>query len=205
MQDTALIDHHCHGVVTKELGRDAFEALMSESYRPPAPGTTQFQKPLGLAIRRHCAPVLGLEPLASVDDYVARRSALGADEVNRRLLAASGVATHLIDTGHRALEISSPEQFAALSGHAVREIVRIEAVAEEVAAAGCAAADYPSTPCRSAQRSADRAQSASRASSPTGPPFGSSKPHPGARTWSRRRADGSPHARASARASKMRS
>jgi predicted TIM-barrel fold metal-dependent hydrolase len=143
MQDTPLIDHHCHGVVTKELTRDALEALMSESYRPAPPGTTQFQKPLGLAIRRHCAPLLGLEPLASADDYVARRMALGADEVNRRLLAASGVATHLIDTGHRALEISSPEQFATLSGHAVREIVRIEAVAEEVVAAGCRAADYP--------------------------------------------------------------
>ena len=143
MLDTPLIDHHCHGVVTKDVGRESLEALMSESYRAPAPGTTQFQKPLGLAIRRHCAPVLDLEPLASADDYVARRLALGADQVNRRLLAASGVAIHLIDTGHRALEISSPEQFAALSGHAVREIVRIEAVAEEVAGAGCGAAAYP--------------------------------------------------------------
>lgn len=140
--DAPLIDHHCHGVVLKDLDRASIEALMSESYRPPPAGTHQFQKPLGLAIRRHCAPVLGLEPLASADDYCAARLALGFEEVNRRFIRAGGVSMHLIDTGHRAVEISNPAQFAALSGHAVREIVRIESVAEELVAGGCGAAEY---------------------------------------------------------------
>ena len=143
MQHVPLIDHHCHGVVTKDLDRTGLEALMSESYLPPPAGTHHFQKPLGLAIRRHCSALLDLEPLASADDYVARRMALGSGEVSRRLLAAGGVATHLIDTGHRSTEISTLEDFAALSGHAVHEVVRIEAVAEEVAAAGCSAAEFP--------------------------------------------------------------
>jgi predicted TIM-barrel fold metal-dependent hydrolase len=139
MDEIPLIDHHCHGVVTGPMTRAGIEALMSESYAPPAPGTNHFQKPLGLAIRRHCAPLLDLAPLAPADEYVERRLALGTAEVTRRLLRACRMRSHLLDTGHRGAEISSPEEFALLSGHAVREIVRIEAVAEEVAASGIGA------------------------------------------------------------------
>lgn len=142
MNEIPLIDHHCHGVVTGTMTRAAVEALMSESYAPPAPGTNHFQKPLGLAIRRHCAPLLDLPPLVSSDEYVARRLALGTLEVSRRLLRSCGMQTHLLDTGHRGGEISTPEEFARLSGHPVREIVRIEAVAEELAASGVGADQY---------------------------------------------------------------
>ncbi len=143
MRDIPLIDHHCHGVATGELDRRALEALMSESYRPPAAGTNHFQKPLGLAIRRHCAPLLDLPPLASADEYVERRMALGSEEVNRRFLSRSNVAMHLLDTGHRSAEISTPPAFAELAGHPVREIIRIEAVAETIAAEGCSAQNFP--------------------------------------------------------------
>lgn len=142
MSDAELIDHHCHGLTTGKLTRTALEALMSESYQPPAPGTHHFQKPLGLAIRRHCAPLLELEPLASAEEYAERRFALGSEEVNRRLVQASGIDLHLLDTGHRAAEITGPEDFARLTGHAVREIVRIEAVAEDVAQSGVSAAGF---------------------------------------------------------------
>lgn len=50
-----LIDHHCHGVVSRELDRAGFETLMSEGHRP-VPGCSQFDKPLGLMIQRWCAP-----------------------------------------------------------------------------------------------------------------------------------------------------
>ena len=53
---------------------------------------------LGLAVRRWCAPVLGLEPHASAEDYLARRQELGA-EASRLLVAAAGIETFLIDTG----------------------------------------------------------------------------------------------------------
>jgi predicted TIM-barrel fold metal-dependent hydrolase len=143
MQGIPLIDHHCHGVVTNDLDRAALEALMSESYRPPPPGTNHFQKPLGLAIRRYCAPVLDLPPLATADRYVERRIALGPKEVNRRFLSRLNVELSLLDTGHRSAEISTPERFSELSGRPAREIVRIEAVAEALAATGCSAQDFP--------------------------------------------------------------
>ena len=62
---TPLIDHHCHGVSPAELDWKQFQALFSESYRPPPQGTNEFQKPLGLAIRAFCAPLLDLEPHVS--------------------------------------------------------------------------------------------------------------------------------------------
>ena len=83
---TPLIDHHCHGVSPKALDFTSFQALFSESYRPPPKGTTEFQKPLGLAIRRFCASLLDLEPSCPAETYVERRLALGAEEVNKRFL-----------------------------------------------------------------------------------------------------------------------
>ena len=71
--DLPLIDHHCHGVSPAELDFAGFQALFSESYRPAPAGTTEFQKPLGLAIRRFCAPMLDLEPSCPAEAYVERR------------------------------------------------------------------------------------------------------------------------------------
>lgn len=141
--DLPLIDHHCHGVSPKELDYTAFQALFSESYLPPPPGTSEFQKPLGLVIRRFCAPLLDLEPLSSGEAYVERRLKLGAAEVNRRFFAASDLDSLLVDTGHRSDAILSCDAMGKVSGRPAREIVRIEAVAEEVAKSGIAAADFP--------------------------------------------------------------
>jgi predicted TIM-barrel fold metal-dependent hydrolase len=137
-----LVDHHVHGVVRGELDRPALEAMITESFDPAAPGTTWFDSPVGFAIRRHCAPVLDLEPHADPDDYVRRRRELGAAEVNRRLLAASGVAHLLIDTGHRAAEITDVAETAAIAGQRADEVVRLEPIAEQLAADGVEAAAF---------------------------------------------------------------
>lgn len=141
--DLPLIDHHCHGVSPAELDYRAFQAMFSESYLPPPEGTSEFQKPLGLVIRRFCAPVLDLEPLSSGESYVARRLELGAAEVNRRFLTASGLERLLVDTGHRSNAILGYDATGRLAGKPAHEVVRIEAVAEEVAKSGVAAAGYP--------------------------------------------------------------
>src|SRR5919198_444316 len=73
MDDIGLIDHHCHGVATGDLDQAAFENMISESFDPPPPGASHFDAPLGLAIRRWCAPFLDLEPFPSPEEYVARR------------------------------------------------------------------------------------------------------------------------------------
>lgn len=138
-----LIDHHCHGVSPAELDFEAFQALFSESYRPAPAGTTEFQKPLGLAIRRFCAPILDLEPSCAAEAYVERRLALGAAEVNRRFLQKSGLQSLLIDTGHRSASILGIEDMAAAAARPTHEIVRIESVIEEIAKSGISAERFP--------------------------------------------------------------
>jgi hypothetical protein len=137
-----LIDHHCHGVSPAELDWPKFQALFSESYRPPPPGTNEFQKPLGLAIRSFCAPLLDLEPHASGEAYVERRQVLGAAEVNRRLMQASQLECLIVDTGHRSNAIHSFEETGELAGRPSFEVVRIEAILEEVAASGVSASGF---------------------------------------------------------------
>ena len=118
MDDIGLVDHHCHGVVTGDLDRSSFERMISESFDPPPAGTTQFDSPFGLAVRRWCAPVLELDPFPSPDDYLARRTELGADEVARRFLAEAGLESLLIDTGYRSGELHDLDGMRALSGQA---------------------------------------------------------------------------------------
>jgi predicted TIM-barrel fold metal-dependent hydrolase len=137
-----LVDHHCHGVVGAALDRDRFELLTTESTWPAPAGCTALDSQLGFAIRRWCAPVIGLEPHASVGDYLAQRARLGVDEVNRRLLGAAGVATFLVDGGYQAADLLGTAEMAAVAGAAVAEVVRLEAVAEQVARGGVGAGDF---------------------------------------------------------------
>lgn len=129
-----LIDHHCHGVVRADLDRTSFEQLMSESDRPAPLGTSHFTTPMGLAIRRWCAPLLDLDKHAPAERYLKRRAELGAAEVNRRLLAATGICDLLVDTGYSPADILGPAEMAQASGATAHVITRIEAVAEQVAA-----------------------------------------------------------------------
>jgi predicted TIM-barrel fold metal-dependent hydrolase len=133
-----LVDHHCHGILTRNLDRAAFEGLMNEAVRAAPLGTTLFDSTLGWAIRRHCAPVLDLEPLVPAEDYLARRRVLGGVEVSRRLMAAAGIATFLVDTGIPPDELTSMAELTSLAGGTSREIVRLERLAERVLAAGTA-------------------------------------------------------------------
>lgn len=131
-----LVDHHCHGVVTVPLDRDGFESLVTESDRPAPPGCTALDSQLGFALRRWCAPVLGLDPHADPDDYLARRCELGPDEVNRRFLRAADVDAFLVDTGYRGGELLDTRGMASLAGVPVREVVRLETVAESMSGVG---------------------------------------------------------------------
>jgi hypothetical protein len=139
--DVPLVDHHCHGVVTRDLDRPEVEALLTEAEGPGLAGTL-FDSQIGFALRRWCAPLLDLEPHAPADSYLARRRVLGAAEVNRRLLAATGIGDFLVDTGYLPEPITSPDELAALAGGSAREVVRLELLAEEVLAGGCTAAGF---------------------------------------------------------------
>lgn len=139
----ALVDHHVHGALVSEVDAAGFELLLTESDRVGPPGASPWDSQLGFAVRRWCAPVLGLEPHAEPAAYLARRVELGADAVNRSLLAASGVGRYLVDTGYRGDELHGVEGMRELCGRNVHEIVRLEAVAESLAADGIGAAEFP--------------------------------------------------------------
>jgi predicted TIM-barrel fold metal-dependent hydrolase len=130
-----LTDHHAHGVVTADLDRPDFEALMNEAPHPSPLGTSLFDSMLGLAVRRHCAPLLDLDPLAPAETYLKRRRELGADEVNRRMLAAAGIGTVLLDTGIDGPEgspLTTPAELAGLTSGDAYEVVRLERLLEQV-------------------------------------------------------------------------
>ena len=128
-----LIDHHCHGVVPKNLTAEQFEDLMSEAFAPAPVGTSHWDKPLALSIRRWCAPKLDLPKFAAPEDYLARRLELGAVEVNKRFLRAAGFEILLVDSGNRPEELCSVEELGVIADVPTREVVRMESVAERVA------------------------------------------------------------------------
>jgi predicted TIM-barrel fold metal-dependent hydrolase len=132
LDGVALVDHHCHGVRTSTLDRASFEADLTESAGPGRWNPSMFDTHAGLAVRRWCAPLLDLAAHPDPDAYVARRAELGAAEVNRRLVGASGIGEFVVDTGYLAGEVTAPDELAALGHGRGHEIVRLEQVAEQV-------------------------------------------------------------------------
>lgn len=138
-----LVDHHCHGVLTENPDDDLFDAMLTEG--GPAPGQTNFDTPVGLSVRRHCAPLLDLEPHAPPPVYLRRRRELGAAEVARRFLSATGTDVFAVDTGFGPQGLTSPAELAAaagLSDQGGRVVVRLEQVAEQLAAGGADAEGF---------------------------------------------------------------
>lgn len=121
-----LVDQHCHRVLGRDLTAAEFATRLTEG---PGTGRDPWHSMLGLAVRRWCAPVLGLEPLTTADAYLERRQELGWREVATRLLTAAEVTDWLVDTGYGG-DVSP-----GLGGGATHEVVRVEQVAEQLAAA----------------------------------------------------------------------
>jgi predicted TIM-barrel fold metal-dependent hydrolase len=139
-----LVDHHVHGCLTGPVTRGEFEILLNEGSGDPVPPyMSQFDSQLGFAVRRWCAPLLGLDPGAPADIYWARRVALGTEKVARALLPAAGVERWIVDPGYGADVVASPATLAEWSGAPCSTVVRLESLAEELVAAGTAPADYP--------------------------------------------------------------
>lgn len=146
LESLALVDHHCHGVVRRDLDRTGFELLLTEagparSAGPAGPlGGSAFDSQIGFAVRRWCAPVLDLEPHAAPDAYLERRADLGHAEVTSRLLRAAGLAELCVDTGFEPEPLLTPDELGRAAGGArSHEIVRLEQVAQQVALGSTAA------------------------------------------------------------------
>ena len=132
-----LVDHHCHGVLRRDADVATLESMLSEG--AGFPGGSVFDSQAGFMFRRLCPPVLGLPPHAELGDYVARRAELGSTEVSKRFLVAAGASVLCVDTGYVPEPITSPAELGDLAGATAHEIVRLERVAEDVAAAGVGA------------------------------------------------------------------
>ncbi|GGV07975.1 amidohydrolase [Streptomyces filipinensis] len=134
LAELELVDHHCHGAVAADLAAGEFASLLTEG--EARPGVSPFDSPVGLAVRRHCAPLLDLPRHAPPADYLDRRTALGWREVNRRFLRAARAGVFLVDTGYAPHPLTSPAELAEAAGATAHEVVRLEPVAEAVAARG---------------------------------------------------------------------
>ena len=137
-----LVDHHCHSVLGGELDAARFGALLTEA-PAPAPGADAFDSAVGLAVRRECAPPLDLPVHVPARAYLARRAELGVAEVNRRLFAATGTDRLLVDHGYRGDDLLGLDELSQAAAAPVAEVLRLEAVAEQVAESGVGADDYP--------------------------------------------------------------
>ncbi|MGW4060571.1 amidohydrolase family protein [Amycolatopsis sp. NPDC004747] len=130
--DLPLVDHHCHGVVTRDVTRGDFEAMLTEADAPSPLGTSLFESLIGLAVRARCAPVLDLPKHAPAEAYLRRRAELGAAEVARRFLRATGTTDFLLDGGFLPDALTTTAGFAGLAGARAHDVVRLEQVAEAV-------------------------------------------------------------------------
>jgi uncharacterized protein len=133
LTDLPLVDGHCHPILATAPDPAAFALAATEAHVAPGAGLSLLDGPVGLAIRRWCGPALGLPPGAPMDEYLARRAELGAEEAARRLLGAAGLSHVLVDTGLDGPDLAPPAEVGRAAGADVREVVRLERVAERLA------------------------------------------------------------------------
>ncbi len=142
VRELRLVDHHCHGVMAADLSPARFEELATESSWPSPFEGTNFDTPFGVAVRALCAPELDLAKHCSGVEYLARRAYLGAEEVNRRLLGATGIDTFLVETGIGGDELLTAAQIGALTGSRQNELHRLEVLAEALLQEGLGPGEF---------------------------------------------------------------
>jgi uncharacterized protein len=144
LRTATLIDHHVHGCFSQPVDRAAFEFSINEGSNDPVPPwMTNFDSPLGLAIRRWCAPLLGLPALADGEEYWKRRCEFTPDQLAETMLPPAGVSRWIVDTGFKGDQITTHQRLAELAGGESSEIVRLERIAEDLVESGTAATDFP--------------------------------------------------------------
>ncbi|MEE1941608.1 amidohydrolase [Streptomyces sp. TRM 70361] len=151
-----LVDQYGRGIRHLEAGPAVFETWLAAAVtggggaHPPR-GTTFFDTRLGLAVRRWCPPLLGLEPHCAPVRYLARRRELGAYAAGRALLRGSGIGTFLVadgpgespGSGDTARPVEDPALLAG-AGRPAHRTVRLEPLADRTAAASDTVAGFVS-------------------------------------------------------------
>ena len=131
----ALVDHHVHGCWTAAGDRRRFENALNEANTEPlADFDSAFDTLWGFARRRPGARVGGRPRHAPPAAYGAARCESGALELARLFMGAAGVSDWLVDTGLDG--VAGVTEVELYSGGRAHEVVRLERVAEDAAAAG---------------------------------------------------------------------
>jgi predicted TIM-barrel fold metal-dependent hydrolase len=131
IENVPLVDHHVHGCWLEAPDRAPFENGLNEAnIQPLADFDSAFDTQLGLAVRAHCAPMLGLPRHADADAYWNHRSEHTESDLARLFLSDARVSDWLVDTGF-ASGVADLDAMTALSVGRVHEIVRLESVAED--------------------------------------------------------------------------
>ena len=134
IENVPLVDHHVHGCWLQPPDRARFENGLNEANTEPLAGfDSAFDTQLGVAVRAHCAPLLGLPRHADADAYWDRRCGYAESDLARLFLTEARVSDWLVDTGF-ASGVADLDTLAGLSIGSVHEIVRLESVAEDAIA-----------------------------------------------------------------------
>jgi uncharacterized protein len=142
LREARFVDHHVHGILRGRLTPGQLVAGLSETDRAEAAASAGIEHQLGIAVRRWTAPLLGLESQLPAEEWLATRALVDNEDAAARLLPAAGFAALYLDTGYRSSQLVSTDEMAGLTGAPARPIVRLEALAEEVAAGGISATDF---------------------------------------------------------------
>lgn len=147
-----LVDNHAHGFWLGHGDRDRFENRLVEADTEPLRDfDSGFDNQLGFAVRAHCAPLLGLGRHAEPDAYWERRCQFSEPELAAVFLRAARVGDWLIDTG-LSDGVAGVAEVAQVAAGRAHEVVRVEQVAvEAAAAAGEYAENFSEILCRRAQ------------------------------------------------------
>ena len=146
IEELKLIDHHVHGVVRDNPSVENFSNMITESDRTPKTLDEALDTQVGFAVRRWCAPLLGLEKHASAQDYFQKRIELGSEKVNRTLLTAAKIDHYLLETGFKGDEIHGIAGMRELTGAKFDEILRLETLAQSHAeTSGTSAQNFPAS------------------------------------------------------------
>ena len=142
LREARFVDHHVHSILAGTVSVERLVAGLSETDRPDAAAASGIDHQLGVALRRWCAPLLGLKPHVEAEVWLRHRSTIDNAVAAATILPSAGLEALFVDTGFRSRELLSVVELGRLAGAAAEPVVRLEAVAEDVAASGVSASGF---------------------------------------------------------------
>jgi predicted TIM-barrel fold metal-dependent hydrolase len=127
------VDHHCHPLQrTAALEANEFRGCFTEATDPRILAAHIPNTPLYRLLLRRLAPVFGCQPTEAA--ILTARRMLEPGRYARELMAQTGTEMLLLDTGFAGGDTMTLEEHGQVLAMGVREIVRLETLAESLVA-----------------------------------------------------------------------